>query len=188
MSSYEIFPHPTFEVKGSGDCECLHPISRMSSEKWEVGLKRGFPLLKYPTPVVHQVLRKTHRVEWMIWTTRKREKSSREFRESRSKCSVANQKMQQVAIWSAVLNKLRGSLLYSSRYSDVIQGQRSNLDSAPADVVRKYLDHSHNAGYAVCLSWAWGLRQLTNWATKKYLAEDISCSEKRKLACLTWKL
>ena len=34
---------------GSGDCECSHPTSHMASEKWEVGLKRGFPFLKYPT-------------------------------------------------------------------------------------------------------------------------------------------
>ena len=34
---------------GNGDCECLHPISHMTSEKWEVGRKRGFPFLKYPT-------------------------------------------------------------------------------------------------------------------------------------------
>ena len=47
MSGLEIFPHPTCEVKGSGDCECLHPISHMASEKWEVGLKREFPFLKY---------------------------------------------------------------------------------------------------------------------------------------------
>ena len=26
MSGLEIFLHPTWEVKGSGDCECLHPI------------------------------------------------------------------------------------------------------------------------------------------------------------------
>ena len=49
MLGLEISPHPTCEVKGSGDCECLHPISRMASEKWEVGLKREFPFLKYPT-------------------------------------------------------------------------------------------------------------------------------------------
>ena len=47
MLGLEIFPHPTCEVKGSGDCECLHPISHMASEKWEVGLKREFPFLKY---------------------------------------------------------------------------------------------------------------------------------------------
>ena len=37
MSGLEIFPHPTCEVNGSGDCECLHPISRMASEseKWD---------------------------------------------------------------------------------------------------------------------------------------------------------
>ena len=39
-------------MKGSGDCEFLHPISHMASEKWEVGLKREFPFLKYPTKVV----------------------------------------------------------------------------------------------------------------------------------------
>ena len=49
MSGLEIFPHPTCEVKGSGDWECLHPISHMASEKWEVGIERGFPFLKYPT-------------------------------------------------------------------------------------------------------------------------------------------
>ena len=48
MLGLEIFPHPTCEVKGSGDCECLHPISHMASEKWEVGHKREFPFLKYP--------------------------------------------------------------------------------------------------------------------------------------------
>ena len=47
MLGLEIFPHPTCEVKESGDCECLHPISHMASEKWEVGLKREFPFLKY---------------------------------------------------------------------------------------------------------------------------------------------
>ena len=49
MSGLEIFPYPTCEVKESGDCECLHPISHMASEKWEVGLKQEFPFLKYPT-------------------------------------------------------------------------------------------------------------------------------------------
>ena len=39
LSGPEISPHPTCEVKGSGDWECLHPISHMASEKWEVGLK-----------------------------------------------------------------------------------------------------------------------------------------------------
>ena len=34
---------------GSEDCECSHHTSHMASEKWEVGLKRGFPFLKYPT-------------------------------------------------------------------------------------------------------------------------------------------
>ena len=34
---------------GSEDCECLHPTSHMASEKWGVGLKRGFPFLKYST-------------------------------------------------------------------------------------------------------------------------------------------
>ena len=53
MSGLEIFPHPTCEVKGSGDCEFLHPISHMASEKWEVGLKREFPFLKYPTQQWH---------------------------------------------------------------------------------------------------------------------------------------
>ena len=49
MSGLEIFPHPTCEVKGSGDCEFLHHISHMASENWEVGLKREFPFLKvYP--------------------------------------------------------------------------------------------------------------------------------------------
>ena len=43
----EIFPHPTCKVKGSGDCEFLHPISHKASEKWEVGHKREFPFLKY---------------------------------------------------------------------------------------------------------------------------------------------
>ena len=47
MLGLEIFPHPTCEVKGSGDCEFLHPISHMASEKWEVRLKREFPFLKY---------------------------------------------------------------------------------------------------------------------------------------------
>ena len=47
MTGLEIFPHPTCEVKGSGDCECLHPISHMASEKWEVRLKQEFPFLKY---------------------------------------------------------------------------------------------------------------------------------------------
>ena len=50
MVGLEIFPHPTCEVRGSGDCECLHPIFHMASEKWEVGLKREFPFVKYPTP------------------------------------------------------------------------------------------------------------------------------------------
>ena len=36
---------------GSEDCECSHHTSHMASEKWEVGLKRGFPFLKYPTPL-----------------------------------------------------------------------------------------------------------------------------------------
>ena len=43
MLGLEIFSHPTCEVKGSGDCEFLHPISHMASENWEVGLKREFP-------------------------------------------------------------------------------------------------------------------------------------------------
>ena len=47
MLGLEIFPHPTCGVKGSGDCEFLHPISHMASEKWEVGLKREFPFLRY---------------------------------------------------------------------------------------------------------------------------------------------
>ena len=47
MSGLVIFPHPTCEVKESGDCECLHPISHMAFEKWEAGLKREFPFLKY---------------------------------------------------------------------------------------------------------------------------------------------
>ena len=47
MLGLEIFPHPTCEVRGSGDCECLHPTSHMASEKWEVGLEREFPFLKY---------------------------------------------------------------------------------------------------------------------------------------------
>ena len=47
MSGLEIFPHPTCEMKGSGDWECLHPTSHMASEKLEVGLKREFPFLKY---------------------------------------------------------------------------------------------------------------------------------------------
>ena len=34
---------------GSEDCECSHHTSHMASEKWEVGLKQGFPFLKYPT-------------------------------------------------------------------------------------------------------------------------------------------
>ena len=51
MSGLEIIPHPTCEVKGSADSECLHPISHMASEKWEVGLKREFLYLKYPTQV-----------------------------------------------------------------------------------------------------------------------------------------
>ena len=49
MSGLEIFPHPNCEVKGSGDCECLHPISLMASEKWEAGLKQEFQFLKYRT-------------------------------------------------------------------------------------------------------------------------------------------
>ena len=52
----EIIPRPTWEVNGSGDCECLHPISHMASEKWEVGLKREFPFLKYPTQSVMHLL------------------------------------------------------------------------------------------------------------------------------------
>ena len=32
---------------GSEDCECSHHTSHMASEKWEVGLKREFPFLKY---------------------------------------------------------------------------------------------------------------------------------------------
>ena len=44
MLGLQIVPHPTCEVKGSGDWECLHPISHMASEEWEVG-----PFLKYPT-------------------------------------------------------------------------------------------------------------------------------------------
>jgi len=35
MSGLEILPHPTCEVKGSGDCECPHPISHMASGKWD---------------------------------------------------------------------------------------------------------------------------------------------------------
>ena len=35
----------------NGNQENLYPISHMASEKWEVGLKRGFPFLKYPTLV-----------------------------------------------------------------------------------------------------------------------------------------
>ena len=49
ISSLEIFPHPTWEVKGSGDCEFSYHISHMASEKWEVGLEQEFPFLKYPT-------------------------------------------------------------------------------------------------------------------------------------------
>ena len=49
MFGLEIFPHPTCEVMGSGDCEFSYHISRIASEKWEVGLKREFPFLKYPT-------------------------------------------------------------------------------------------------------------------------------------------
>ena len=45
---------------GSEDCECSHHTSHMASEKWEVGLKRGFPFLKYPTlvksPYCHFIL------------------------------------------------------------------------------------------------------------------------------------
>ena len=48
MPGLEISPHPTCEVKGNGDCECLHPTYHMASEKWEVGLKREFPYLNYP--------------------------------------------------------------------------------------------------------------------------------------------
>jgi hypothetical protein len=40
---------------GSEDCECSHHTSHMASEKWEVGLKRGFPFLKYPTQISHQL-------------------------------------------------------------------------------------------------------------------------------------
>ena len=47
MLGLEIFPYPTCEVNESGDCECLHPISHMASEKWDVGPKRGFLFLKY---------------------------------------------------------------------------------------------------------------------------------------------
>ena len=46
MLGLEIFPHPTCEVKGSGDCECLHPISHMASEKWEVGTQTRIPIFK----------------------------------------------------------------------------------------------------------------------------------------------
>ena len=49
MLSLENFPHPTCEVKKSGDCEFSYHISHMASAKWEVGLKREFPFLKYPT-------------------------------------------------------------------------------------------------------------------------------------------
>ena len=48
----DLFPTPCKKCDvriGSGNCESLHPISHMTSEKWEVGLKRGFPFLKYPT-------------------------------------------------------------------------------------------------------------------------------------------
>ena len=51
MPVLEISPHPTCEVKGNGDCECLHTTYHMASEKWEVGLKREFLYLKYPTQV-----------------------------------------------------------------------------------------------------------------------------------------
>ena len=47
MSGPEISPHPTCEVKDSGDYECLHLISHLASGKWEVGLKQEFPFLKY---------------------------------------------------------------------------------------------------------------------------------------------
>ena len=53
MLGLEIFPHRTCEVKGIGDCECLHTISHMASEKWDVGLKREFPSLTYPTLISH---------------------------------------------------------------------------------------------------------------------------------------
>ena len=39
MLGLENFPHPTWEVKGSGDCEFSYHISHMASAKWEVGLK-----------------------------------------------------------------------------------------------------------------------------------------------------
>ena len=42
---------------GSEDCECSHHTSHMASEKWEVGLKRGFPFLKYPTQAMREKMR-----------------------------------------------------------------------------------------------------------------------------------
>ena len=55
MLSLENFPHPTCEVKGSGDCEFSYHISHMASEKWEVGLIREFPFLKYPTQFKYRI-------------------------------------------------------------------------------------------------------------------------------------
>ena len=60
MSGLEIFPHPTCEVKGSGDRECLHPISHMASEKWEVRLIREFQFLKYLPLHLSSYLAPTH--------------------------------------------------------------------------------------------------------------------------------
>ena len=64
MTGLEIFPHPTCEVKESGDCECLHPISHMASEKWAVGLKREFPFLKYLPQDGPEVLGKIVSLFW----------------------------------------------------------------------------------------------------------------------------
>ena len=53
MLGLEIFPHPTYEVKGSGDCEFLHPVSHMASEKWDSNEK--FPFFKISASV-HELI------------------------------------------------------------------------------------------------------------------------------------